>query len=134
MNLALGTFAQSIVAYGSTNMSQADENSEQSCSEKKSKKTKAVKKQPKKERQLMEHKDSMSLIEKDLKRIKKACVKPCDAKKAMDELKVIEDRVKKLIKNLKQSEKHGAMWEVHEHTLNRKVRETREYIEKKAQA
>jgi len=77
--------------------------------------------------------DSMKKIEKDLKRIRQEFKKSNNRQKALQELKKIETRVKAFIKHLKVSEKHGSMWEVHEHTLNRKLKEARECINKHSQ-
>jgi small-conductance mechanosensitive channel len=73
--------------------------------------------------------DTMKKIEADLYKIKREFKKSGHRQNALEQLKDLEIRIKQLIVRLKADEKHGAIWKTHEHTLNRKLRETREYIQ-----
>lgn len=73
--------------------------------------------------------DSMKKIETDLYKIRREFKKSGHRQNALEQLKALEIRIKELIIRLKADEKHGAIWKTHEHTLNRKLRETREYIQ-----
>jgi hypothetical protein len=77
----------------------------------------------------VEKKDDMKCIERDLRQIRRDFKKSGDRKEALERLRALEPRIKELIARLKQSEKHGKIWETHEHTLNRKLREARQYVE-----
>jgi len=73
-------------------------------------------------------KDDMKCIERELRQIRRDFKKSGNRKEALERLRALEPRIEKLIACLKQSEKHGKIWETHEHTLNRKLRETRQYV------
>lgn len=73
--------------------------------------------------------DSMKKIEADLYKIRREFKKSGHRQNALEQLKALEIRIKELIVRLKADEKHGAIWKTHEHTLNRKLREAREYIQ-----
>lgn len=73
--------------------------------------------------------DTMKKIEADLYKIRREFKKSGHRQNALEQLKALEIRIKELIVKLKANEKHGAIWKTHEHTLNRKLRETREYIQ-----
>ena len=73
-------------------------------------------------------KDTIKCIEADLHKIKRAFQKNHNKEEALEHLRALEPRIKALIASLKKSEVHGKMWETHEHTLNRKLREVREYV------
>jgi hypothetical protein len=77
--------------------------------------------------------DSMKCIESELRKIRRDFRKSNDRQQALDRLRALEPRIKALIARLKNSEEHGKIWETHEHTLNRKLRETREYVQGRAQ-
>lgn len=100
---------------GSVSMVQAYNNSPKYAS----KETKKNNKQPR----------SMKVLEKDLKKIKQEFKKSGDTQAANEKLDAIPARIKKIIAEMKAHELHGKMWEVHEHTLNRKLREAREYVQ-----
>lgn len=102
------------LALGSTSMVDAYNNSPKYAS----KETKKNNKQPK----------CMKNLEKDLKKIKQEFKKSGDAQIANKKLSAIPAQIKKIVAELKAHEVHGKMWEVHEHTLNRKLREVREYV------
>lgn len=73
--------------------------------------------------------ESMKCLEKQLHQIKREFKKNHDQDEALRKLKALEPKIKALIARMKKSEKHGKMWEVHEHTLNRKLREIRDYVQ-----
>jgi hypothetical protein len=75
-------------------------------------------------------KASMKSIEKLLHEIQREFEKSNDAKAANKKLNAIPAQIKKAIATMKKDEKHGKIWETHLHTLNRKLREIREYIQK----
>jgi len=77
----------------------------------------------------VEKEDCMKSIESELRKIQRDFKKSGDRKEALERLRALEPRIKELIARLKQSEKHGKIWETHEHTLNRKLREARQYVE-----
>jgi len=70
----------------------------------------------------------MKNIEKELHRIVKECKASKDVQAAEQAFKEVSIKIKEAIKSIKKDEKHGAMWKVHQNTLNRKLREAREQV------
>ena len=77
--------------------------------------------------------DTMKCIEAELHKVRREFKKSGDRGVALEKLRALESRIKALVSRLKKSEKHGKMWETHEHTLNRKLREAREQVQKHVQ-
>lgn len=129
--------------------SYAKEQSEQQ-SEKKVKKQKNAKKQSKQpnerkqyekscrkkekcRKEMIAGNDSMKQIECDLHQVRHKFDQSGNREQAMAKLESIQVRIEQLVTRMKQSEEHGKMWEIHEHTLNRKLDALRKYIEKQSQ-
>jgi len=70
----------------------------------------------------------MKAIEKQLEEIKRHFTKDHDAKAAKRKLKAIPAKIKKAAASMKKHSEHGKMWEVHEHTLQRKLQEVQDFI------
>ena len=76
---------------------------------------------------------SMKTIENELHSIKREFERTHDAKAAHKKLEHIPAQIKDVVAQLKAEEKRGRsweprLWETHEHTLNRKLKNVREYI------
>lgn len=73
-------------------------------------------------------KECMKKIEREindlLKKFKKGKV---TAQQANDQLDIISEKVTKAVRKMQKDDTH--MWKVHKHTLERKVKEARSYIE-----
>jgi len=79
-----------------------------------------------------EHRASMKSIENDLYKIKQDFKKNHDAAAAHAKLEAMPAMIKSVVAEMKKSENHGKLWETHEHTLNRKLREVREFVKNHA--
>lgn len=79
-------------------------------------------------------KGSMKKIEREISQILKSFRKDNDADKANSKLDAVAPKIKRAVAKMKKSEEHGSMWEVHQHTLERKLREARAYVTKHAKA
>lgn len=75
---------------------------------------------------------SMKSIEHCLNKIRQDFEKSGDAAAANKALKQVEKDIKKCVSELKAKEKHGKMYEVHQHTLERKLEEVRNFVNKKS--
>jgi len=71
---------------------------------------------------------SMKTIENELHSIKREFERTHDAKAAHKKLEHIPAQIKDVVAQLKAEEKRGRSWEPNEHTLNRKLKNVREYI------
>ncbi len=73
---------------------------------------------------------TMKSIEHDLRNIRRNFKKDGDVNVANARLDNIPMQIEQVVADMQNHEKHGKMWEVHEHTLNRKLREARESVNK----
>jgi len=73
-------------------------------------------------------KKEMKCIETDLNKIKREFEKDNNAERANQELDKINHRIKRAVQDMKDQEQAGRMYETHEHTLNRKLKEVRKYV------
>jgi len=92
-------------------------------------KDKYANKSEKLEKSKPEKLDTMKCLEKQIHKIKRAFQKNHNKQEALEKLRALEPKIKALIARLKKSEQHGKMWEVHEHTLNRQLRDVRKFVE-----
>jgi len=74
------------------------------------------------------NKKSMKDIEKEIAKVRQQFKKNGDSSIAIKQLKNLERRVAKLVAKMKKDEVHGKMWEIHQHTLERKIKEAREFV------
>jgi len=79
-----------------------------------------------------QHRTSMKSIENDLYKIKQDFKKNHDSSAAHAKLEAIPAKIKSSVAEMKKNENYGKLWETHEHTLNRKLREVREYVKNNA--
>ncbi len=95
---------------------------------------KAVKKvkPAKKEAGAYHDKVTMKSIEKELRNIRRDFDKSGDAAAANERLSCIPAQIKQVIADMKKNEVHGKIWETHEHTLNRKLKDARAHIKSNA--
>ena len=92
---------------------------------------KSVKKaKPTKESGSCHDKATMKSIEKELRNVRRDFDKSGDAAAANERLSCIPAQIKQVIAAMKQNEEHGKIWETHEHTLNRKLKEARAHIKR----
>ena len=78
--------------------------------------------------------ENMKSIEAQLRKIKRQFQKDHNASQALEQLKALEPKIKSVIANMKKNEQHGKMYEVHEHTLQRKLKKVREYVKSHTKA
>ena len=79
--------------------------------------------------QKAEKEETMKCLQRQLHKIKRAFEKNHNREEALAKLEALEPKIKALIARLKKSEQHGKMWEIHEHTLNRQLRDIREFVQ-----
>lgn len=80
------------------------------------------------EKQSQKGKKEMKCIEADLNKIKREFEKDHNAERAHEELDKMNHRIKRAVQDMKEQENAGRMYETHEHTLNRKLKEVRKYV------
>lgn len=73
-------------------------------------------------------KASMKAIEKELREIKQTLQKDQDVKTARKQLKTIPTKIKKAVDEMKALEEHGKMWKVYEHTLHKKLDRVKKFV------
>ncbi|MBP6870258.1 hypothetical protein KBC04_05220 [Candidatus Babeliales bacterium] len=73
-------------------------------------------------------KHCMKNIEHDLSMIMKDFRKDHDVSATNSKLDALEPRIKKSVAAMKKNEEHGKMWETHENTLHRKLKEARQEV------
>lgn len=121
MGLVIGS-ASLLQAYGDTNKYANND----------AKKSVKKAKPAKKEAGACHDKATMKSIEKELRNIQRDFDKSGDAAAANQRLNCIPAQIKQVIAAMKQNEEHGKIWETHEHTLNRKLKEARVHIKNHA--
>jgi len=126
MGLVIGS-ASLLQAYGDSNKYANND------AKKSAKKVKAAKVKPaKKEADACSDKATMKSIEKELRNIRRAFDKSGDAAAANERLSCIPAQIKQVVADMKKHEVHGKIWETHEHTLNRKLKEARAHVKHNA--
>jgi hypothetical protein len=75
-------------------------------------------------------KDCMKNIEHDLSKIMREFKKNHDVEAANNQLDKMPARIKKAVAKMKQNEEHGRMWETHQHTLKRKLKDARQEVKR----
>jgi len=124
MGLVIGS-ASLIEAYGDSNK-YANNDAKKSL-----KKTKSATR-PVKESGACSDKATMKSIERELHNVRRDFDKSGDAAAANERLSCIPAQIKQVIASMKNNEVHGKIWETHEHTLNRKLKEARAHVKRNA--
>lgn len=75
-------------------------------------------------------KATMKKLEHEISQVVAQFKKDKDADHACNELDKIAQKIKKDVAQMKKEEEHGQMWKVHQHTLERKLRNARNFIKK----
>lgn len=125
-------FAMGII-FGSNAMMQAYEESSyknDAPQQTRSKKECSKKKSPEKKSSESSGKSTMKKLEREISEVVSQFKTDKDAKLAYKKLDDIAQKIKQDVAQMKKEEKHGQMWKVHQHTLERKLKEARKFIKK----